>query len=155
MATKVAAAKKAAKNGVPTILIAGKRAGIIAAAMRGEEVGTLFLPSGEGINRRKHWIAYTLKPVGRVFVDEGARNVLQKNGKSLLPSGISRVEGRFERGACVLVCSPDGKEFARGLSDYSSAEIARLAGHNSTEIEQILGYRYADVIIHRDNMVLL
>ena len=155
MATKVAAAKKAAKNGVPTILIAGKRAGIITAAMRGEEVGTLFLPSGEGLNRRKHWIAYTLKPVGRVFVDEGARDVLQKKGKSLLPSGIAGVEGRFERGACVRVCSPDGKEFAKGLSDYSSAEIARLAGHNSSEIEQILGYRYADVIIHRDNMVLL
>jgi len=155
MATKVAAAKKAAKNGVPTILIAGKRAGIIAAAMRGDEVGTLFLPSGEGLNRRKHWIAYTLKPVGRVFVDEGARDVLLKKGKSLLPSGIDRVEGRFERGACVRVCSPDGKEFARGLSDYSSGEISRLAGHNSSEIESILGYRYADVIIHRDNMVLM
>ena len=155
MATKVAAAKKAAKNGVPTILIAGKRAGIIAAVMRGEEVGTLFLPSGEGLNRRKHWIAYTLKPVGRVFVDDGARDVLLKKGKSLLPSGIARVEGRFERGACVRVCSPDGKEFARGLSDYSSVEIARLAGHNSSEIEQLLGYRYADVIIHRDNLVLL
>jgi glutamate 5-kinase len=155
MATKVAAAKKAAKNGVPTILIAGKREGIIVAAMAAKEVGTLFLPNGEGLNRRKHWIAYTLKPVGRVIVDEGARNVLQKNGKSLLPSGISGVEGRFERGACVRVCTPDGKEFARGLSDYSSAEISRLAGHNSSEIEQILGYRYADVIIHRDNLVVL
>lgn len=155
MSTKVAAAKKAGKNGVPTILIAGKTAGIIAAAMRGDEVGTLFLPSGEGLNRRKHWIAYTLKPVGRVTVDEGARNVLQKKGKSLLPSGVVGVEGRFECGACVRVCSPDGQEFARGLSDYSSAEIARLAGHNSSEIEQILGYRYADVIIHRDNLVLL
>lgn len=155
MATKVAAAKKAAKNGVPTMLLAGKCAGIISAAMRGEEVGTLFLPSGEGLNRRKHWIAYTLKPSGRIVVDDGARAVLQKNGKSLLPSGISGVEGRFERGACVRVCSPDGKEFARGLSDYSSAEIVRLAGHNSSEIEQILGYRYADVIIHRDNLVLL
>ena len=155
MSTKVAAAKKAGKNGVPTILIAGKTAGIIAAAMRGDEVGTLFLPSGEGLNRRKHWIAYTLKPVGRVTVDEGARNVLQKKGKSLLPSGVVGVEGRFECGACVRVCSPDGQEFARGLSDYSSVEIARLAGHNSSEIEQILGYRYADVIIHRDNLVLL
>jgi glutamate 5-kinase len=155
MATKVAAAKKAAKNGVATILIAGKRIGIVAAAMRGEEVGTLFLPSGEGLNRRKHWIAYTLKPVGRVMVDAGARDVLQKKGKSLLPSGVTGVEGRFERGACVRVCSMDGKEFAKGLSDYSSVEIGRLAGHNSSEIEQILGYRYADVIIHRDNLVML
>jgi glutamate 5-kinase len=155
MATKVAAAKKAAKNGVPTILVAGKRAGILAAAMGGEEVGTLFLPQGTGLNRRKHWIAYTLKPAGRVTVDDGARNVLLKQGKSLLPSGVVGVDGRFERGACVRICGMDGSEFARGLSDYSSGEIARLAGHNSSEIEALLGYRYADVIIHRDNLVVL
>jgi glutamate 5-kinase len=155
MATKVAAAKKAGKNGVPTILVAGKRAGILSAAMRGEEVGTLFLPQGAGLKGRKHWIAYTLKPAGRVTVDDGARNVLQKKGKSLLPSGVVGVDGRFERGACVRICGMDGSEFARGLSDYSSSEIARLAGHNSSEIEELLGYRYADVIIHRDNLVVI
>jgi len=155
MATKVAAAKKAGKNGVPTILVAGKRAGIISAAMLGEEVGTLFLPHDAGLNRRKHWIAYTLKPAGRVIVDDGARNVLQRKGKSLLPSGVVGVDGRFERGACVRICGTDGSEFARGLSDYSSSEIARLAGHNSSEIEALLGYRYADVVIHRDNLVVL
>jgi glutamate 5-kinase len=155
MATKVAAAKKAGKNGVPTILVAGKRAGILSAAMRGEEVGTLFLPQGSGLNGRKHWIAYTLKPAGRVTVDDGARNVLQKKGKSLLPSGVVGVDGRFERGACVRVCGTDGSEFARGLSDYSSSEITRLAGHKSSEIEELLGYRYADVIIHRDNLVVI
>jgi len=155
MATKVAAAKKAGKNGVPTILVAGKRAGILSAAMRGEEVGTLFLPQGAGLNGRKHWIAYTLKPAGRVTVDDGARNVLQKKGKSLLPSGVVGVDGRFERGACVRICGLDGSEFARGLSDYSSSEITRLAGHNSSEIEELLGYRYADVIIHRDNLVVI
>jgi glutamate 5-kinase len=155
MATKVAAAKKAGKNGVPTILVAGKRAGIISTAMGGEEVGTLFLPGGAGLNRRKHWIAYTLKPAGRVIVDDGARSVLQKKGTSLLPSGVVGVDGRFERGACVRICSTDGSEFARGLSDYSSSEINRLAGHNSSEIEELLGYRYADVIIHRDNLVVI
>jgi glutamate 5-kinase len=155
MATKVAAAKKAGKNGVPTILVAGKRAGILSAAMSGEDVGTLFLPHGTGLNRRKHWIAYTLKPAGRVIVDDGARNVLLKKGKSLLPSGVVAVDGRFERGACVRICGADGSEFARGLSDYSSGEIARLAGHNSSEIEALLGYRYADVIIHRDNLVVM
>jgi glutamate 5-kinase len=155
MATKLAAAKKAGKNGVPTILVAGKRTGILPAVMRGEEIGTLFLPQGAGLNRRKHWIAYTLKPAGRVMVDDGARNVLLKKGKSLLPSGVVGVEGRFERGACVRIYGPDGREFARGLSDYSSSEIARLAGHNSSEIEELLGYRYADVVIHRDNLVLM
>jgi glutamate 5-kinase len=155
MASKVAAAKKAGRNGVATVLIPGKRPGIITAAMRGEEVGTLFLPSGTGLNRRKHWIAYTLKPAGRVIVDDGASTALQKMGKSLLPSGVVAVEGRFERGACVRVCGSDGREFARGLSDYSSVEVVRLAGRKSSEIEELLGYRYADVIIHRDNLVVM
>jgi glutamate 5-kinase len=155
MATKVAAAKKAGKNGVATIMVSGKRSGIIVASLKGEEVGTLFLPSGMGLNRRKHWIAYTLKPSGKITVDDGARNALLKKGKSLLPSGAVLVEGRFERGACIRLCGADGVEFARGLSDYSSAESARLVGCKSSEIESILGYHYGDVLIHRDNLVLL
>jgi glutamate 5-kinase len=155
MATKVAAAKKAGKNGVPTVVAHGKRSGIIAGVMAGDELGTLFLPAEAGLNRRKHWIAYTLRPAGRIIVDDGAREVLLKKGKSLLPSGVVRVEGRFERGASVRVCGADEQEFARGLSDYSSSEIGRLAGRKSSEIEEILGYRYADVIIHRDNLVML
>lgn len=155
MATKVAAAKKAGKNGVATIMVSGKRNGVIVAAMQGEEVGTLFLPSETGLNRRKHWIAYTLKPSGKIIVDDGARNALLKKGKSLLPSGVVRVDGRFERGSCVRLCGVDEVEFARGLSDYSSGEAARLLGCKSLEIEGILGYHYGDVIVHRDNLVLL
>lgn len=155
MATKVAAAKKAGKNGVATIVLCGKREGGILAAFRGENVGTLFYPAAEGVNRRKHWIAYTLKPKGKIIVDDGARKVLMNKGKSLLPSGVVTVDGRFERGACVRVCGQDGVEFARGLSDYSSAEISKLAGCKSTEIESILGFYYGDVIIHRDNMVMM
>jgi len=155
MATKIAAAKKAGKNGIATIMVCGKSEGIILAALQGQEVGTLFLPSGEGLNRRKHWIAYTLKPSGKVFVDDGAKNALLKKGKSLLPSGVTRVEGRFERGACVRVCGSDGVEFARGLSDYSSSEISRLAGCKSSDIEGRLGFYYGDVIVHRDNLVVI
>ncbi len=155
MATKVAAAKKSGKNGVATIIVPGKRSGVIVAALQGEEVGTMFLPSAIGLNRRKHWIAYTLKPSGKLIVDDGARNALLKKGKSLLPSGVMRVEGRFERGACVRLCGLDGVEFARGVSDYSSSESIRLVGCKSSDIEDILGYRYGDVIIHRDNLALL
>lgn len=155
MATKVAAAKKAGKNGVPTIMACGKRPGIITAAVAGEEVGTLFLPADEGgLNRRKHWIAYTLRPVGRLLVDGGARKALLEKGTSLLPSGIASVEGRFERGSCVRICDAEGREIARGLADYGSEEITRLAGHKSCEIESILGYRYGDEVVHRDNLVL-
>lgn len=155
MATKVAAAKKAGKNGVATIMVSGKRKGVIVAALQGEEVGTLFLPSDTGLNRRKHWIAYTLKPSGKIVVDDGAKNALLKKGTSLLPSGVVKVEGKFERGACVRLLGQDGVEFARGLSDYSSSESSRLLGCKSRDIEKILGYHYGDVIVHRDNLVLL
>ncbi|MDD2852549.1 MAG: glutamate 5-kinase [Desulfuromonadaceae bacterium] len=155
MSTKVAAAKKAGRNGVATIMVSGKNKRIIVEALQGAEVGTLFLPSGTGLNRRKHWIAYTLKPSGRIVVDDGARMALLKKGKSLLPSGVVRVEGKFGRGACIRLCGLDGVEFARGLTDYSSAESLSIAGYKSTEIEKILGYYYGDVVIHRDNLVLL
>jgi glutamate 5-kinase len=81
--------------------------------------------------------------------------VLSRQGRSLLPSGISRVEGDFDRGACVQVCGPEGTEFARGIVDYSHQEIEKILGHKSREIEDILGYRYGDEIIHRDNLVML
>lgn len=155
MATKVTAAKKAARFGVPTILAPGKQPGVISAAVSGQEIGTLFLPATDGLNRRKHWIAYTLRPAGKVLVDAGAQKALVDKGTSLLPSGITGVEGRFERGRCVRICGPDGGEIARGLADYSSSEIQLIAGHKSAEIEQLLGYRYGDDVVHRDNLVLI
>jgi len=155
MATKVTAAKKAARFGVPTILAPGKQPGVITAAVSGQEIGTLFLPATDGLNRRKHWIAYTLRPAGKVLVDAGAQKALVEKGTSLLPSGITGVEGRFERGRCVRICGPDGAEIARGLSDYSNSEIQLIAGHKSAEIEQLLGYRYGDDVVHRDNLVLM
>lgn len=155
MATKLAAAKKASKNGVPTLMIPGKQKQAIIDAMNGNEIGTLFLASGISLNRRKQWIAYTLKTVGSIIVDDGAREVITNNGKSLLPSGIVQVVGHFKRGANIKICSHDGYEFARGLTDYSSSEINLLAGNNSSDIEKILGYYYGDVIVHRDNLVVM
>jgi glutamate 5-kinase (EC 2.7.2.11) len=90
MATKVTAAKKAARFGVPTILAPGKQPGVITAAVSGQEIGTLFLPATDGLNRRKHWIAYTLRPAGKVLVDAGAQKALVEKGTSLLPSGHYR-----------------------------------------------------------------
>jgi len=155
MATKLAAAKKAGKSGVATLIVNGKIPGILNRAMAGEEVGTLFLAAKESLPSRKHWIAYTLRPKGRILVDEGARTVLSQHGRSLLPSGIIRVEGDFDRGDCVRVCGADGSEFARGLAAYSYREAEQLLGHNSSDIEAILGYKYGDEIIHRDNLVVL
>lgn len=155
MATKLAAAKKVGRSGVPAIILDGRNAGLLARALAGEDVGTLFMPGREIINRRKHWIAFTLRPRGKVTVDDGAKQVLHQHGRSLLPSGVTMVEGEFERGACVRICGGDGTEFARGISDYSHREIAMILGRKSSEIERILGYRYGDEIIHRDNMVIL
>ena len=155
MITKLAAAKRVGRYGVPALIINGRKPETLSIALAGGEVGTFFLPSGESLNRRKHWIAYTLRPRGRIFIDTGALVALSRRGKSLLPSGISRVEGDFDRGACVLVCGPDGKEFARGLVDYSRQELEKILGCKSCEIETVLGYRYGDEIIHRDNLVIL
>jgi glutamate 5-kinase len=155
MVTKLAAAKRVGRYGVATLIINGGKPGSLELAMSGEEVGTLFLPSADSLNRRKHWIAYTLRPRGRILVDTGALVALSRHGKSLLASGVAGVEGDFNRGACVRVCGLDGKEFAKGLVDYSSREIGKILGRKTSEIDGILGYRYGDEVIHRDNLVIL
>jgi glutamate 5-kinase len=155
MATKLLAVKMAAKDGVSTIIINGEKPGLLLKAVEGEEVGTFFQAAEQKLNRRKHWISYTSRPCGRIFLDEGAVNALKKHGKSLLPSGVRNVEGEFERGSCVKLCDQNGIEFARGIVDYSRKEVEKIAGQKSSEIEAILGYKYEDEIIHRDNLVVL
>jgi len=155
MATKLAAAKKAGKSGAVTLIVNGTAPNIVSRLFNCEECGTLFLPAAKSLTSRKHWIAFSLRPQGRVHVDAGASRVLRQEGRSLLASGVVKVEGNFERGACIRICDQDGTEFARGIADYSSSEAERIMGHKSLEIEEILGYRYGDELIHRDNFVLL
>jgi len=155
MATKLSAAKKAGKSGAATLILNGRVAGILLQAMGGEDLGTFFLPEARSLSSRKHWIAFTLRPKGKIYVDAGASRVLRQEGRSLLPSGVTMLEGNFERGAGVRICDPEGTEFARGVTDYGSGELALILGRKSSEIEDILGYRYGDAIIHRDNLVLL
>lgn len=155
MATKLAAAKKSGRAGAATVIINGMDPQILSRLFSGEELGTLVLPAAQSLTSRKHWLAFTLRPQGKICVDAGAATVLRKEGKSLLASGVVRIEGNFERGSCIRVCDQDGTEFARGIADYSSSETAQIMGHKSLEIEDILGYRYGDALIHRDNFVLL
>ncbi len=156
MAAKVAAARKAAAAGIATVIANGQQRGVLGAVFDpSEQVGTLVLPGGDRLARRKHWIAYTLKPTGTVVVDDGAREALQRRGGSLLPRGLRAVQGRFEAGACVRCLSGSGNEFARGLVNYSSAELEKIKGLHSSEIERVLGYKIADEVIHRDNLALL
>jgi glutamate 5-kinase len=156
MASKLAAAAKAAAAGIPTVIADGAHAGVLAAVFdAGVEIGTLVLPDGDRLGRRKHWIAYTLKPAGTLHVDEGAERALARGGRSLLPSGVASVEGGFGVGDCVRCVGPSGREFARGLVNYTAAEMEKIKGVHTREIEQLLGYKGSDEVIHRDDLTLL
>ncbi|MGB9698168.1 MAG: glutamate 5-kinase [Thermodesulfobacteriota bacterium] len=155
MVTKLEAARKAAFFGVPTILANGLVPGIIERILQGEEIGTLFVPQLNKLTSRKHWIAFTLKPKGKIMVDEGAKKAICQKGKSLLPSGVISVEGKFSVGDAVILVDPQGQEFARGLSNYGSTEINKIKGLKSSEIIDKLGYKYSDEIIHRDDMAVI
>jgi glutamate 5-kinase len=154
MASKVKAAERATLYGVGVGIINGLRPGILSQLLDGKEVGTYFLPAQNRMNARKHWIAFTKKPRGKLQLDDGAHKALTDRGKSLLPSGIFAMEGTFERGDAIRLCDHDGTEFARGITNYSNAELERIKGKKSSEIEAILGYKYNDEIVHRNNMVL-
>jgi len=155
MRSKCDAARKAAHFGIPTIIASGLTPGILGKVFAGEAAGTLFLPKEDRLTSRKHWIAFSTRPTGRVFVDPGGREALVSGGKSLLPSGIKDVDGSFEAGEVVHCVDLDGMEFARGMTNYSSAELAVIKGLRSADIEGALGYKVYDEAIHRDNLVIM
>ena len=154
MYTKVRAAKRVAQMGLPTIVANGTRKDVLKRILSGQEEGTLFLPQAERLRGRKHWIAFTSKPRGRIVVDGGAGLALLKGGKSLLPSGVVRVEGRFQAGDSVEVRGRRGRLVGIGLTNYSSEEMARILGCQTCDIEERLGYKHSDEVIHRDNLVV-
>jgi glutamate 5-kinase len=156
MASKFAAAKKAAAAGIPTIIADGLHAGVLPAVFdTSQAAGTLILPTADRLGRRKHWIAYTLKPTGTVIVDQGAYEAITQKGRSLLPKGLKEVQGRFDSGECVRCVDPTGREFARGLVNYSAAELAKIKGLHSAGIEAALGYKLTEEVIHRNDLVLI
>lgn len=154
MGTKVRAASVAASHGAFTIIAPGREQDVVARILAGEDVGTLFAPSEAKQPARKRWIGRTLRSKGTIVVDEGAANALRTGGKSLLAIGIRKVDGTFENGDAVEVRGEDGTLLGRGLSAYASDEVGRIAGRKTTEIATILGYKYADEVIHRDDFVL-
>ncbi len=154
MRSKVLAAKKVTACGIPYIIARGKKKGILRDIFDGKETGTLFLPVADHLNSREYWIAYTLRPRGKIYLDDGARNAILHHGKSLLPSGIVKVEGQFNMGDPVLCLDTDGKLIAKGLVNYNSEEIEKIKGLKTSKIEQVLGYKHYDEVIHRDNMAV-
>jgi glutamate 5-kinase len=154
MASKVMAAQKVAFGGVPTVIANGLKPGILKEIFSGKKEGTLFLPRELALSRRKHWIAFTKSPKGQIVIDMGAEKALVENGKSLLPSGIKEVRGRFNVGNSVLLINEAGKEIAVGMVNYDSGDIVKIMGARSSEIESRLGSKHDDEVIHRDNLVL-
>lgn len=153
MMTKIQAAKIVSTSGIPMIVANGSRKDVLKDIIRGDNPGTLFLPCDHRLNSRKAWIGYASKASGFLLVDEGAEKALVEQGKSLLPSGVSSVEGKFERGCVISIRGAQG-EIGRGIVNYSSAEISKIKGCQTKEISKILGHKDFDEVVHRDNFTL-
>lgn len=154
MLSKVKAAKKLSRAGIPMIIAGGLNADIITDIVSGKDKGTLFIPGSKHLNSRKCWIAFNLKSQGSIVVDKGAEEALVKKGKSLLPIGITRVVDEFCMGAPVDICSLEGSIIGRGLVNYASSDILKIMGLKSDKILQVLGSKPFDDVIHRDNLVI-
>lgn len=155
MTTKIVAARAAARFGVCTVIAPGKRLGVLGALSRGEDVGTLLSPSEQdGVGGKKVWLHAGARAIGVLHVDEGGGRALVQRGASLLPVGVSDVEGQFEAGAVVDIVA-QGRVIARGVCVYSAADARTLMGAQTDEIVERLGFKTLDVLVHRDDMVLV
>jgi glutamate 5-kinase len=157
MRTKIEAAEKATTRGIDTVIVNGTKAETLAALNEGTLYGTRFNRVDPPLHARKHWILHAAPSAGRITVDVGAAAALRQRGASLLPSGVVQVEGHFGRGDTVEVVVREGASpvIAKGATQYASHDLERIVGRQSHEIEQILGYAHAPLVIHRDDLVLL
>jgi glutamate 5-kinase len=154
MLTKLSAARLAARSGTNTVIANGSEEQVLIRLLQGEALGTLLEADREPVTARKQWLAGQLSLKGKLTLDAGAVEVLQKSGKSLLAVGIQSVQGQFSRGDVVACVDGSGQEIARGLVNYDVNEIEKLKGVSSDKIEQLLGYVGEEEVIHRDNMVI-
>ena len=155
MSTKVSAARLAARSGAATVIAAGATNNVIQAVLKGDVIGTHFLPDIEPLLARKRWLAGQLQVKGQLVLDNGAVEMLKNNGKSLLAVGVKWATGQFERGELVSCLDQNGVEIARGLVNYGSEETQKIAGKSSADFQSILGYADDLELIHRDNLVLM
>lgn len=154
MITKIEAAEIVMASGIDMVIANGLQDNIIRRILEGEEIGTFFDSKKSYMRSRKRWIAFAQKLKGTIHIDPGAEQALIKEGKSLLPIGIVKVEGDFSKSDVISVCGSSGQEIARGLVNYSSQELKQITGYKSSEIRNILGYSDHEEVIHRDNLVL-
>jgi len=154
MRTKLEAVRMATNVGENVIITNGTRSGELSKILAGEETGTLFLAQGATMPAWKRWIGYSVPPKGKLILDAGARTAIERDGRSLLAIGITGVEGAMEKGDVVALIDAEGREFARGLTNYAAGEIRQLAGKRSEEIAQMYESLPYVEIVHRDNLVV-
>ncbi len=155
MRTKIQAADLATRSGTTVVIAAGAEPDVILRIAAGERIGTRFPAAASYPDARRRWILAETVRRSRLCLDEGAVNALVRHGKSLLPAGITAVEGDFERGQTVRIFAPDGREIARGLTQYRASDIRAICGLRSSQIAETLGYDYGPEVVHRDDMVVL
>ena len=156
MFTKIQAAKNATTSGINLVIASGSQKDAISRILEGEDVGTLFVSKENRLQFRKRWLAFGARIMGRIVVDEGCEKAIKKaGGCSILPVGVAKVEGDFEAGNTVSVVTQSGREIARGLCHYSSEELQKIIGCQSDEIEERVGHKAFDEVIHRDDLVIL
>mgnify|MGYP001765157338 CR=1 FL=1 len=155
MASKVASARMVTRTGVSAVVAPGRLPNVLTEVLAGDDVGTLFVPSADTLSSRKHWIAYGAKPAGRLSLDDGAVAAVVRSQKSLLPAGITAVEGEFSAGDTVSIVDAAGRELGRGLVGFDAGDLRRAMGLHSADIGATLGHGVPVEAIHRDDLVML
>lgn len=155
MTTKLEAARLATASGVDMAIASGLATDAIIRLTRGERIGTFFPAAASKMESRKRWMLSGLSTRGRIVVDDGAARVLRSRNVSLLPAGVTRVDGAFFRGDIVAVLDVDMNEIAAGIANYGSEDVERIKGRQSGEVEGLLGHQYGEEVVHRSNMVRL
>ncbi len=155
MVTKVEAAHAATTSGVNVVIANGREEGVVLRLAAGEALGTFFPSSTDRKESRQRWMLSGINSKGAIKIDGGAARALKRGGKSLLPAGVTGVEGSFRRGDVVNILGPDGTRIATGLTNYDAKDVSTIQGVNSSAIQELLGAEYGEEVVHRNNLVLL
>ncbi len=155
LTTKLAAAGMVTRAGETVVIANARSPNVLDKILAGKKIGTVFLPGQKRLSPRRRWIGQASRPAGRIYIDSGAAAALRKRGKSLLPSGITDLSGNFGKGATITIVDDKGTQIARGLTNYSSDEVRKIMGKNTSQIGKILHDAPYQEVIHRNNMMLL
>ncbi len=154
MITKIEASKVVTNSGALAVILNGNREHVIQSFFNGDEIGTKFLPN-KTLSSKARWIAYATNIEGKIYINQGAERALTQENKSLLPVGVTKLEGKFSQGDVISILNSEEKEIARGIANYNSPDFEKIMGEHSEDIPKILGFKISDDIISKDNLVIL